>query len=72
MLNESGIGTRPFFWPIHLQKVFLSLGMFKDEKLPVSERISKKGFYIPSGMALTKIQQNTVTHKLKEVIKSIK
>ena len=48
--------TRPFFWPIHEQKVFLKQGLFKEELYPVSENIARRGFYIPSGMAIKKEQ----------------
>ena len=52
-LGKMGIGTRPFFWPMHEQPVFRKMGLFADESHPVAERIARRGFYIPSGMALT-------------------
>ena len=55
-LNEKKIGTRPFFYPMHLQPVFRKMGLFKDESYPVSEKISESGFYIPSGLGLTEEQ----------------
>ncbi|MEP7146749.1 MAG: DegT/DnrJ/EryC1/StrS family aminotransferase [bacterium] len=51
-LSEKKIGTRPFFHPMHLQPVFQKSGLFKNESYPVSENLSNKGFYIPSGLAL--------------------
>jgi perosamine synthetase len=51
-LGKLGIGTRPFFWPMHEQPVFKKMGLFVNESYPVSERIARRGFYIPSGMAL--------------------
>ncbi len=53
LLRSAGIGTRPFFYPIHKQPVFLKMGLFANEKCPVSEYIAEKGFYIPSGLGLT-------------------
>lgn len=54
ILSAYGIGTRPFFYPIHKQPVFLKMGLFQDQpKCPVSEKIAEKGFYIPSGLGLT-------------------
>ena len=50
------IGTRPFFYPIHQQPVFNDMQLFLNENLPVSENLYKKGFYIPSGLALTEDQ----------------
>ncbi|HMG16671.1 MAG TPA: DegT/DnrJ/EryC1/StrS family aminotransferase, partial [Saprospiraceae bacterium] len=33
-LNMLGIGTRPFFYPMHLQPVFNKMGWYLDEKYP--------------------------------------
>eukprot|EP00929_Paragymnodinium_shiwhaense_P013630 TRINITY_DN121472_c0_g1_i1.p1 TRINITY_DN121472_c0_g1~~TRINITY_DN121472_c0_g1_i1.p1 ORF type:complete len:387 (+),score=117.54 TRINITY_DN121472_c0_g1_i1:93-1253(+) len=52
-LADAKVGTRPFFWPMHEQPVFLNQGMFVGQKFPVAERIARRGFYIPSGLALT-------------------
>jgi perosamine synthetase len=52
-LGSVGVGTRPFFWPMHKQPVLLDLGLFSGEQYPVAERIATRGFYLPSGMALT-------------------
>lgn len=51
-LGEAGIGTRPFFWPIHEQPVFRRMG-FHDMKLPVSSRLGRRGFYVPSGLGIS-------------------
>lgn len=66
-LAAKSIGCRPFFYPMHQQPVLRNLGLFADEKLPVSERLYQKGFYIPSGMALTEDQMNSVAQAVKEV-----
>ena len=63
------IGTRPFFWPMHEQPVFTKMGLFKNEHHPVAEKIARRGFYIPSGMALTKEQISTVAQAVKEIMK---
>lgn len=67
-LAKEGIGTRPFFYPMHLQPVFKKMGLFKLEQYPVSERIAEMGFYIPSGLAITDKQIETVTNKLKIIL----
>jgi len=67
-LQELGIGSRPFFWPIHEQPVLQRMGLFKQESYPVSERIARKGFYIPSGMAITEKQMETVASAVKQVL----
>lgn len=52
-LADEGVGCRPFFAPMHQQPVLRRLGLFDGESHPVSERLYRNGFYIPSGMALT-------------------
>lgn len=49
-LETRGVGTRPFFCPMHLQPVFKKLGLFKEDQHPVSERLWKYGFYLPMGL----------------------
>lgn len=36
-LAKLGIGTRPFFWPMHEQPVFRNMGLFQDEHYPHAE-----------------------------------
>lgn len=59
-LADLGIGTRPFFWPMHEQPVFRKMGLFHGERYPVAERLARRGFYIPSGLALTDAQMQRV------------
>ncbi len=67
-LGERGIGTRPFFWPMHEQPVFHKMGLFQGERHPVAERIARRGFYLPSGLALTDAQIDTCAATLKEIL----
>ncbi len=60
-LAEKGVGSRPFFYPMHNQPVLRRLGFFEGESYPVAENMSQRGFYIPSGMALTKQQIQSVS-----------
>lgn len=64
-LAERGIGTRPFFWPMHEQPVFRKMGLFHGERYPVAERLARRGFYIPSGLALTDAQMTSVAESVK-------
>jgi perosamine synthetase len=52
-LTDAKIGTRPFFWCMHEQPVFNKMGLFNNEKYPVAETLSRKGFYLPSGLGLS-------------------
>ena len=67
-LRSAGIGTRPFFYPMHKQPVFLKTGLFKDESHCHSERLSLQGFYIPSGLNLNDHQLVTTANALKTVL----
>jgi perosamine synthetase len=49
-LKERGIGTRPFFCPMHLQPVLKRLGFFQNEELPNAEKLWNRGFYLPMGL----------------------
>jgi len=52
-LAQQGIGTRPFFWPMHEQPVLRRMGLFAGERHPVAERLARRGLYIPSGLGLS-------------------
>jgi len=67
-LKQEGIETRNFFWPLHQQPVLKKMGFFKNTKLPVAEYLSKNGLYLPSGLALTSLQQKYVVNKVKKII----
>jgi len=67
-LAEQDIGSRPFFWPIHQQPVLRRMGLFKSECCPVAERIAKRGFYVPGGLALTEAQIRQVTKCLRNIL----
>ena len=67
-LKEKGVGTRPFFWPMHEQPVLRRMGYFQGVNCPVAERIARRGFYIPSGVALTRKQAELVSVALHQVL----
>jgi perosamine synthetase len=67
-LAKYRIGTRPFFWSMHEQPVFKKMGLFESISCPVAERIARRGFYIPSGMALTDQQIERVVTVVKEIL----
>lgn len=68
LLTAEGIGTRTFFWCMHEQPVYVKQGLFTNERYPNGEHLARKGFYIPSGLALTKEQMETVVKKVKKVL----
>lgn len=68
-LGEYGIGTRPFFWSMHEQPVFKRMGFFENVSCPISENISRRGFYIPSGLGIKNEEIDTVVTVLKKILK---
>jgi perosamine synthetase len=67
-LAQLKIGTRPFFWCMHEQPVFQKMGLFDGVSCPVAERIARRGFYIPSGMAITDEQIEQVAIAVGEIL----
>jgi perosamine synthetase len=67
-LAELNVGTRPFFWGMHEQPVFRKMGWYGNERLPVTERIARRGFYVPSGLGITEEQQLRVVEAVKHAL----
>jgi perosamine synthetase len=63
-LSELQIGTRPFFWCMHEQPVFKKMGLFKNERYPVAEKLARNGFYLPSGLGISINEIRTVISHL--------
>lgn len=71
MLAERGIGTRTFFWCMHEQPVYQQAGLFSGERYAQAEYLARKGFYIPSGLALTMEQMDRVVAGVEKVMERI-
>jgi perosamine synthetase len=69
-LKERGVETRPFFLGMHEQPVFHAMGLFRDEKYPVAERVARQGLYLPSGLALTEAQLERVCEAVVSVLRT--
>ena len=67
-LSLQGIGTRPFFYPMHQQPVFKKMGLFKNVNLKNSEYLYQHGFYLPSGIPLTEDQIFQSSEKLIKIM----
>ena len=65
-LLKKGIITRPFFVPMNKQTIFKKMNLFKKVKMPISELISSKGFYLPSGLG---IKNKEIDYVCKNLIK---
>lgn len=67
-LASLGVGTRPFFWPMHEQPVFHKMGLFLNESYPVAENLARRGFYVPSGLALKSNEIEEVSNAVKKIL----
>ena len=70
-LAEKGIDTRTFFIPVHEQPLFRSRPEMEGLSFPVSEALSRKGLYLPSGLALTRNQMERVAEEIKALAKPL-
>jgi perosamine synthetase len=53
---------------MHEQPIFQSNGLFKGERYPVSERLARRGLYIPSGLTLTEFEIDRVSEAIMQVL----
>ncbi|MBU2541442.1 MAG: DegT/DnrJ/EryC1/StrS family aminotransferase [Candidatus Omnitrophica bacterium] len=63
-LAKKGIETRTFFIPIHLQPIYFKL--YRRERFPVSEELSRKGMYLPSSSNLKKKEIDYIVGAIKD------
>lgn len=71
LLAKEGIGSRTFFWCMHEQPVYQRQRLFENQKYPNAEYLARKGFYIPSGLALTEEQMEQVVDGVKNMMKKL-
>jgi len=67
-LKAKGVETRPFFLGMHEQPVFHRMGLFRNEKHPVAERIARQGLYLPSGLTIAESQIDQVCETVKAIL----
>ncbi|MGQ9470576.1 MAG: DegT/DnrJ/EryC1/StrS family aminotransferase [Candidatus Aminicenantales bacterium] len=67
-LKKLKVETRPFFVGLHRQPALRRRGLSPKESFPVSEFLSRYGFYLPSGLTLTEPQINRVCSAVKKIL----
>ena len=67
-LEENGIQTRPFFWPLHLQKALNTKQ--KVGSLKTSEMLGQNGLYIPMGRHINRSSQEMIVQEIKNILLS--
>jgi perosamine synthetase len=68
-MEGHNIEVREAFVPINRQKVFLERGWVRNDECPVANEISETGFYLPSGLGLTRQQIDWVCDAVRDVLK---
>ena len=68
-LNKKGIQTRPFFYPMHKQKILKNFLKQKNETFENSEYISKYGLYLPSYFDLKKKDVFWISNQVNNCLK---
>ena len=53
---------------MHEQPVYRKMGLFVEDVFPVSERIARRGLYLPSGQAITDDQIDKVIEVVSRVL----
>jgi perosamine synthetase len=66
-LADLGVESRPFFLGLHEQPALAGRFRLGAEPLPVTERLSRYGFYLPSGPVLTEAELETVARAVDAV-----
>ena len=66
-LEEKGIETRPFFYPMHVMPIYKN-----NKKFPVAEEISRKGVNLPSGVSLMEGIIEKVVSTIKDITANFK
>ncbi len=69
-LRAEGIATRPFFWPMHRQKILKKYNISKNTSFPNSNYIQKYGLYLPSGLNLKTSEINFICLKINKIFKN--
>jgi len=67
-LNAQGVDSRPFFLGMHEQPVLRELGLFAGETYPVTERLARRGLYLPSGLNLSETEIDQVCLAVKRCL----
>jgi perosamine synthetase len=66
-LAKQGIGTRPFFYPMHMQPALQDVSP-QVNKYPNAEKIAKYGLYLPSGLNLDENLVEEISKLIKQTM----
>jgi len=64
-LKQNGIGSRPFYPPIHTQAPYRGMKEYKNAQFPISKKLSAKCLWLPSSLLLTNQQITYIVNTIK-------
>ena len=67
-LKKKGIGTRPFFWPMHKQKMLKKYNFYNSKKFTNSDYICKYGFYLPTSLSIKNKEIDYICKEINKII----
>jgi perosamine synthetase len=67
-LREQGVDTRPFFFGMHEQPALRERGLFVGESYPITECLSRRGLYLPSGLDLSEADIETICEAVRRCL----
>ena len=67
-LREHGVDSRPFFLGMHEQPSLRRRGLFAGETYPVTERLARRGLYLPSGLGIAEAEIDSVCLAVKRCL----
>ena len=67
-LAAEGVGSRPFFWPMHEQPVLEKMGLAGNESYPVAESLARRGLYLPSGLGTSEDDLAKVAEVVRKIL----
>jgi len=71
MLNRNGIGSSPYFTPIHLQKFYRDRFGHRTGQLPITEKIAARTLAIPFYSQMTETHVDHVCKTITKLIDSL-
>jgi perosamine synthetase len=70
-LNKLGVGSRSFFFPLHLQPVSKKYGIAQVKgSYPVAEKLYDEGLYLPSGLKIQTSDVDEICSRLLSILRS--
>ena len=70
-LLARGVETRPYFLGLHEQPALRKRGLFSGETYPVTERLARRGLYLPSGLGLADDELDRVCEAVHDALRAL-